>query len=267
MYLLLVNTKAGNNRYQHIERSFKRILDQNKIRYKIVIINDLSDIANLLHKNIKDNTKAIVAVGGNGTVTSIIDAIAGLNLPLGIIPTSRSNQLATMLGIKNWQIGVKLLAKHQISEKRLGKIGQRYFVGSLSIIPRRNLLTDILNKQNWFKRFLGVNLSRNVNKTHDVATYLKLDNNLEVKCQVSNINLYLEDAFEKKMKIVINTSNKKHTEQSIFRTNKLEITSSLNLPILSGNEILANTPAIIQATGKTIAMIQPCRSEIKKTSI
>jgi len=261
MYLLLINTKAGNNRYQHIERSFKRALDQNKINYKIVIIDDLSNVTDLLHKNIKDNTKAIIAVGGNGTVTSIIDAMADLNLPLGIIPTSQGNQLATMLGIKNWQTGIKLLAKHQISEKRLGKIGQRYFVGSLSIIPRRNLLTDILNKQNWFKRFLGVNLSRNINKTHDVATQLKLNNNLEIKCQISNINLYLEDVLGKKMKIIINTSNKKHTEQSIFRANKLEIVSSLNLPILSGNEILANTPAIIQATGKTIAMIQPCHKE------
>lgn len=256
MYLFLVNSKAGNNRYKYIEKPLSQFLGKNKIKYKIVIIEDLADIAGLLKEYVKENTKAIVAVGGNGTVTSIIDAMVDYELPLGIIPTSKSNQLANMLGINNWKIGMKLLIKPNIVTKKLGKIGQHYFVGSLSIAPKKNVITGILNKQHWLKSFLGSNLNKNFKESHNVAITLKIDNNLEIQCQTNHIELNMEDINQKQIKIIIHTLDNNKEYISIFRGNKIDISSSLSLPILSGNEVLANTPAIINAAGKSIKIIQ-----------
>lgn len=265
MYLFLVNSYACNNRYKYIEKYLNRFLEKNKIKHKIVIIEDLADIARLLKEHVKENTKAIIAVGGNGTVTSVIDAMVDYELPLGIIPTSQSNQLANMLGINNWKKGIKLLNKPNIATKKLGKIGKHYFVGSLTIAPKKNIIPRILNKQRWLKSFLGTNLNKNFKELHNVATIIKIDNNLEIQCQINYIELNIEEENNKQIKIIIHRLDKNKECISIFRGNKIEISSSLSLPILSGNETLANTPAIISAAGKSIKIIQAPKKLKDKT--
>lgn len=258
MYLLLVNPKARNNRYTQIERSFKLLLDRWKIKYKIVIIDDLANTEEILKQSVKNNTQAIIAVGGNGTVTSIIDALTNYELPFGVIPMSSNNHLANMLGIRTWQAGIRILANHQIKKKRLGKIGKKYFVSSLVIAPKRNLLSSIISQQGWLKRFIGSNLTRSLKSSHNVACQFKLDDALKIQCQLNTATVDLEDDAKKKIKLVINTATQNnYLDKSIFRTNKLEITSSLNMPIVAGNETIANTPAVIQVTNKIISLIQP----------
>lgn len=256
MYLLLVNHLAGGSRYKVIERPLKIALTRAKIKHKIVTIDDLNNIKELAESHIKENTKGIVIVGGHGTVASAIDALAGYNLPLGIIPTSRTNSLAHNLGIKNWREGVKLLAKHQIVEKRLGKIGQHYFIDSLTIAPRHNLLTSIFGKSSSLKKFLGTNLTHHFKPFHSIACHLQLDNELEIKCQTNNIVIALDDKHKKKLTITVHNLIDKKPVLSTFRANRCEISSSLNMPILSGNEMVASTPTTIQAISKTIAMMQ-----------
>lgn len=262
MYLLLVNPKAGNNRYRQIERSLRQVLDRYQTKYNIVAISDLSEIADLLSQHVKPQTKAVVAVGGHGTVARIIDALVDYDLPLGIIPVSRTNHLANTLGIRSWQAGVKLLTNHEIINKRLGKIGQHYFIESLMIAPRRNLLSGAFGHKSWLKKFLGTNIARGLKGSHSVACELKLDNELAIKCQAHHLTVTLDNDTKKKMKIRIDTADDKPSVPSIFRANRLSITSSLNMPIISGNETIANTPITITAVGKTIPVIQPINSKV-----
>ncbi|MBN2585289.1 hypothetical protein JXA59_01400 [Patescibacteria group bacterium] len=257
MYLLLVNPKAGNKLYRRIERRFIGLLNRYKIKHKIVVIGDLSNTPDLLKDNVKDNTRAAVAVGGNGTVTAVIDALANYNLPLAIIPTTKTNHLARLLGIPNWQAGVRTLARHHTHEKRLGKIGQRYFMGELTIAPKRNLIKNILIPNNRLKRFFGTNRPLLPKNQHSVACQLKLDNELEVSGQLARLDIHLVEEGKKKMLIRFYTVAETGTEMSVLWANKLEVESSLNMPIVSGNETLANTPATIQAITKTIEVIQP----------
>jgi len=257
MYLLLVNHLAGGNRYKFIERPLKSALNRANIKYKLIAIDDLNNIKQLLEDHIKENTKGVVVVGGNGTVASAIDSLAGYNLPVSIIPTSRTNSLAHSLGIKTWQEGVKLLAKHQVVGKRLGKIGQHYFIGSLTISPKHNLLTNIFGRSNILKKFLGTNLTHHLKPSHSIACQINLDNEIEIKCQTSNIVVQLDDNNKKKLTITIHNLVDKKPVVSTFKANRCEISSSLNMPILSGNETVANTPATIQAISKTISVMQP----------
>jgi diacylglycerol kinase family enzyme len=257
MYLLLVNPKAGNKLYRRIERRFVGSLNRHKIKYKLVLIDDLANTSELLKENIKDNTKAVVAVGGDGTVTSVIDALADYDLPLAIIPTNRTNHLAKLLGVTDWQAGIRVLAHHQIHAKRLGKIGQRYFMGALTIAPKRNLIKQLFGQKSRLKRFFGTNLAQHLQHQHSVACQLKLDDTLSVSGQFIRLDVQLMDEGKKKMRIQLHTLTESGTEASVLWANKLEISSSLNMPIISGNETLANTPATIQAVTKTIEVLHP----------
>jgi len=148
MYLLLVNPKAGNQRYRRIEPAFTNLLHKLDIKHKIILIDDLANIPELLKQHIKTDTTAVVAVGGNGTVNALIDAMVDYaEVPLGIVPTSHTNHLAKTLGVTSWTAGIKLLAHHEIKHLRLGKIGERYVAGSLMISPKRHLLASIMEKK------------------------------------------------------------------------------------------------------------------------
>lgn len=256
MYLLLVNPKAGNQRYRRIERSLINLLDESKIKYKIVLIDDLVNTRDLLKQNITADTEAVVAVGGNGTVNTLIDALTDYaNMPLGIVPTSRINHLAKTLGITTWQTGIKLLANHEVRHLRLGRIGERYFAGSLVISPKRNILANILEKRSLLRSFIGVNVKPIPKEEYHVACSLQVDSGLTVRCQINTMAIYFQDEFGKKMKIHLTTLSDKKSQDSIFRANQLNIESSLNMPILCGNETVAHTPIKIQGVGKTLPVL------------
>ena len=256
MYLLLVNPKAGNNRYRRIERPLIALLDKSKIKYKIVLIDDLANTRDLLKQHIKSDTKAIVAVGGNGTVNVVIDALIDYkNLPLGIIPISKTNHLAKALGVTNWQTGVKLLSHHERKHLRLGRIGERYFAGSLMISPKRNILANILEKRSLLKSFIGANLKQAAKEEHNVACTLNVDNGITVHCQLNAMVIYFQDEFGKKMKIHLTTLQNKQPQDSIFRADQLNIASSLNMPVICGNETVANTPVKVFGVSKTLPVL------------
>lgn len=264
MYLILVNPKAGNQRYRRIERPFANLLNKLDIKHKLVIIDDLANIEDILKQNANTNLKAVVAVGGNGTVNTIIDALVDYrNLPLAIIPVSKTNLLANILGAKDWKAGVKILAHHEKKQLRLGKIGEKYFAGSLIISPRRTMLANIFERKSLLRSFMGTNTKALPKEEQHVACKIKIDDSFVVKCQLHTMAIYFQDEFGKKMKIHLNTYSEKKPEESIFRASQIEVESSLNMPIISGNDTVAHTPAKIQAIGKTIPVLASVKSPAK----
>ena len=131
MYLILINPEAGNNIYKRIENKFKRLLDHENIKSKIILIEAVSDIPELINNNYKENYKSVVAMGANATVNATINALANADIPLGIIPTSRANYLAQHLGLKNCVQAVQALSSPTLHKYRVGKIGRHYFVGQV----------------------------------------------------------------------------------------------------------------------------------------
>lgn len=256
MYLLLVNPKAGNHRYRRIEKPFINLLNKQGIKYKIILLDDLANTRDLLKQNIKPDTKGIVAVGGNGTVNVVIDAMVGnSDLPLGIIPISLTNRLAKTLGVTSWKTGVMALSHHEVRHLRLGRIGERYFAGSLIVSPKRTVLANIFKRQNLLKNFIGANIKHVHKEENKVACTLGIDNQFTVHCQLNTMTVYFQDEFGKKMKIHLTTLSDRVPQDSIFRANQLNIESSLNMPILCGNEVVASTPTKIQAVGKTLPVL------------
>jgi diacylglycerol kinase family enzyme len=234
------------------------------IKYKIITVDDLANIEDVLKQNTKTSLKAVVAVGGNGTVNAVIDALADYrNLPLAIIPISKTNLLANILGARDWKTGVKILARHEKKQLRLGKIGERYFAGSLVISPKRTMLANLFEKKSLLRNFIGTNTRVIPKEDHHVACTIKIDNEFIIKCQLHTMAIYFQDEFGKKMKIHLNTYSEKSPEESIFRADQIEVESSLNMPIISGNDTVAHTPAKIQAIGKTITVLASSKSPTK----
>ncbi len=81
---------------------------------------------------VHDGVDAVFALGGDGTANEVIQALAGTEVRLGIIPGGGANVLARALGLPNDAISAtsQLLRAVRIDRTRrigLGRAGDRYF--------------------------------------------------------------------------------------------------------------------------------------------
>ncbi len=96
-------------------------------------------------EDIEDGYEMICVAGGDGTVSSVADAMARLNskLPLGIFPAGTSNDLAAYLGIpKDVNACCSIILNGIIKDVDLGRVNGSHFINVCSA----GLLTDVAYK-------------------------------------------------------------------------------------------------------------------------
>ncbi|HEX5580420.1 MAG TPA: YegS/Rv2252/BmrU family lipid kinase [Gemmatimonadaceae bacterium] len=70
------------------------------IRVRPRVTFELGDAATFAREEaLRGDVRAVVAVGGDGTVNEVVNGLAGTGVPLGIIPLGTANDFATQVGI------------------------------------------------------------------------------------------------------------------------------------------------------------------------
>lgn len=88
----------------------------------------------LAHEAVLAETDVVIAVGGDGTINEIIQALAGTHTALGVLPTGTINVWAREVGIPiNTQQAVQVLLQGQRRRIDLGVANGRYFLLMASI--------------------------------------------------------------------------------------------------------------------------------------
>lgn len=141
---LIYNPKSG-------DASFKNKLDTaiNKFQasgYTTVPFRLSHDLhIDKAFSDIEEGYEIICVSGGDGTVSSVADAMARLNikLPLGIFPSGTSNDLAAYLGIpKDVKTCCDIILGGAVKNLDLGRVNGSHFINVCSA----GLLTDIPHK-------------------------------------------------------------------------------------------------------------------------
>ena len=113
--------------------------------------------------DIKDgNYKYILIAGGDGTVDSVVNAMAksGISLPIGILPVGTANDFSKFLGMpSDVEEACKQILSSEVKSVDLGSINDKYFVN----VASTGLFTDVSQKTD-------VNLKNTIGK---LAYYLK----------------------------------------------------------------------------------------------
>jgi diacylglycerol kinase (ATP) len=102
-YLFIINPSSGTSIGQHSGKIAKAIEDfvkNNGGKAKILFTERRGHATELVEENLdKENWKAVVAVGGDGTVNEVAKALVNRSTPLGILPLGSGNGLARHLGL------------------------------------------------------------------------------------------------------------------------------------------------------------------------
>ena len=129
------------------------------VPYRITAGEDVGVALN----DIKDgNYKYILIAGGDGTVDSVVNAMAksGISLPIGILPVGTANDFSKFLGMPSDVEGAcKQILSSEVKSVDLGSINDKYFVN----VASTGLFTDVSQKTD-------VNLKNTIGK---LAYYLK----------------------------------------------------------------------------------------------
>lgn len=85
----------------------------------------------LAREALEQQAEAVVAVGGDGTVNEVLQALAGKGIPMGIVAAGSGNGLARHAGIPlDIEQAVALIRKGEAHPIDLGLANERYFISN-----------------------------------------------------------------------------------------------------------------------------------------
>jgi len=128
--VMLANEKSG--RFSKDEDELEATLDflrQQGWSVKLYLTKSGDDARRFAREAVEQQTDVVIAVGGDGTINSIIQALAGSETALGVIPSGTFNVWARETGIPmDIRVARDILVNGQTRRIDLGLVSNRYFL-------------------------------------------------------------------------------------------------------------------------------------------
>ncbi len=132
--LFVINPVAGVLNKRNLDEIIEKYL-KGRVSYRTVFwAHQQQSVKELIHNNITDTTSLVAAVGGDGTVNAVADALSGTGLVLGIVPGGSGNGIARHLRIPlRLSKALQVLVDGKTVEIDQCKINDRHFLTTAGI--------------------------------------------------------------------------------------------------------------------------------------
>ncbi|RXJ04030.1 diacylglycerol kinase family lipid kinase [Anaerobacillus alkaliphilus] len=97
MYLFIINNQSGKG--AKVWKKTLPILQSKEVNYKAFFITKPEDLLHIETKLMKETIKAIVIIGGDGSIHHALKFVENTEIPIGIIPAGSGNDFARALKI------------------------------------------------------------------------------------------------------------------------------------------------------------------------
>ncbi|MDD2485831.1 MAG: diacylglycerol kinase family lipid kinase [bacterium] len=125
---LILNPVAGQGRLKVARDRLMHIMSEVGLDCRISLTEQAGDGLRLAREAAGDGYDLVVAVGGDGTVNEVVNGLAGLDTPLGILPLGSVNVLARELAIPlDLPRAARVLVDGTLRRIDLGMAAGRYF--------------------------------------------------------------------------------------------------------------------------------------------
>jgi diacylglycerol kinase (ATP) len=127
--LVVLNPAAGQEDTDRVLRLLAGAFAVRRAGFDVVETKGAGDAERFAREAAEAGYRAVVAVGGDGTVGEVITGLAGTGVPLGIVPKGTGNQVAFNLGIpRSVEAAVEAVVHGVALPMDLGQVGEgRYF--------------------------------------------------------------------------------------------------------------------------------------------
>ena len=132
-YLLIANPAAGAGRSGDAIDEVAQILDERGVEYELMLTTapkNATTIARLSHNRFD----AVVAMGGDGTVSEVAAGMVHAPVPMGIIPSGSCNDFVKTVNIPaELEKAIDVLLSGHIRDVDAGRINDMYFINNVGI--------------------------------------------------------------------------------------------------------------------------------------
>jgi YegS/Rv2252/BmrU family lipid kinase len=147
---LILNSKSGKtNKLQKVE-ALKKAFANFAVDPKIEIFNFGTSVEEKVKQAISEGFDTIVAVGGDGTISSVAGALLNTEATLGIIPAGTLNHFAKDLNIPSeLDEAIKIITEGQSKKIDVCSVNDRVFINNsgVGIYPKIVRKREVLQSQ------------------------------------------------------------------------------------------------------------------------
>jgi YegS/Rv2252/BmrU family lipid kinase len=152
---VVVNSAAGTGYSAEEVSALELAFREADGRARIVEVGRGMDIRTVADRLVRENPPAVVAAGGDGTVSAIAAALAGTDIPLGVLPMGTLNHFARDLLIpQTLADAARTIVEGHTVEIDVAEVNGRVFINNSSIglyphIVRRREQQQRLGRGKW----------------------------------------------------------------------------------------------------------------------
>lgn len=131
---ILVNRESGkNNSEEALEETIRSAFAKQELQPKIMML-DGSELKSTAAAIAKQKPDAVVAAGGDGSVSTVASALIDTGIPFGVLPMGTLNNFARDLNIPLQTEGAaEVISRQHTTQVDVGQVNDRYFLNNSSI--------------------------------------------------------------------------------------------------------------------------------------
>ena len=175
---LLVNPTSGKGRGARAGTEAAGRLREHGAQVDVIVGENGADASELAARAVARGYDALVAVGGDGMVHLVLQAVAGTGTPLGIVAAGSGNDFARLLGIAAhaYAAAADVVAAGKVRTVDAGRVGDRWFAGVLSSGFDSNV-NERANRMRWPRGAMRYNVAivAELRVFHAVPFRIRLD--------------------------------------------------------------------------------------------
>jgi diacylglycerol kinase (ATP) len=150
---VLISPSAGRGRARAATGAVLAALRAGGLTPQVLDATTRDEAERQTAKAVADGAPAIVAVGGDGTAHTVLQAVAGTPTPMAVVPAGTGNDLARALGIPADPVAAARAAATDLADDRTtavdaGRVGQRWWATVLCC-GFDSAVSDRANRLRW----------------------------------------------------------------------------------------------------------------------
>ena len=162
---VIINAGAGNPHVEDRSRELTALLLAGGIQTDVRLAHTGEEIDTLVRAAVDERPRMMIAAGGDGTISTAAAALAGTDIPLGVLPFGTLNHFAKDLGIPlELETSVQNIIENNAIAVDVGEVNGRVFINNSSlglypdIVRDRERQQSRLGRGKW-RAFLWASLS------------------------------------------------------------------------------------------------------------
>ena len=131
---VVLNASSGDGSAEQAAALLETLFSEARYEFRIDLLKAGDDLPKALDRAIADKVDVIVAGGGDGTVNAVVNAIAGHDITLGVLPLGTLNHFARDLGVPiAMEEAARVIVAGHTTLIDVGEVNGRLFVNNSSV--------------------------------------------------------------------------------------------------------------------------------------